>query len=289
HKMVVLYDEKTARLQEPFQGTASSHILKPDSTAEGYPHSTVNEAFTMKLAGRLGLDVPPVHLLYTPEPAYVINRFDRVFDEASQEWLRLHVVDACQLLDLARTFKYQGASIQTLASLMDRCREKAQARMGIYQWLLFNTLVGNSDSHLKNLSFLVDRGGVRLAPFYDLLSTAVYHTRAYADEHAVWPQERLTVPLAGAAFFADVTYGKLLAAGTALGLTQSTSGRVLDRMLGMLAPQADTLIAEFEAGQLHQPADSAMDHSTRSAHLRMLRSIRHIVIEDMLALVRKTK
>ena len=177
----------------------------------------------MKLAGRLGLDVPPVHLLYTPEPAYVINRFDRVFDEASQEWLRLHVVDACQLLDLARTFKYQGASIQTLASLMDRCREKAQARMGIYQWLLFNTLVGNSDSHLKNLSFLVDRGGVRLAPFYDLLSTAVYHTRAYADEHAVWPQERLTVPLAGAAFFADVTYGKLLAAGTALGLTQSTS------------------------------------------------------------------
>lgn len=120
HKMVVLYDEKTARLQEPFQGTASSHILKPDSTAEGYPHSTVNEAFTMKLAGRLGLDVPPVHLLYTPEPAYVINRFDRVFDEASQEWLRLHVVDACQLLDLARTFKYQGASIQTLASLMRR-------------------------------------------------------------------------------------------------------------------------------------------------------------------------
>jgi len=289
HKMVVLYDEKTARLQEPFQGTASSHILKPDSTAEGYPHSTVNEAFTMKLAGHLGLDVPPVHLLYTPEPAYVINRFDRVFDEASQEWLRLHVVDACQLLDLARTFKYQGASIQTLASLMDRCREKAQARMGIYQWLLFNTLVGNSDSHLKNLSFLVDRGGVRLAPFYDLLSTAVYHTRAYADEHAVWPQERLTVPLAGAAFFADVTYGKLLAAGTALGLTQSTSGRVLDRMLGMLAPQADTLIAEFEAGQLHQPADSAMDHSTRSAHLRMLRSIRHIVIEDMLALVRITQ
>ena len=78
----------------------------------------------MKLAGRLGLDVPPVHLLYTPEPAYVINRFDRVFDEASQEWLRLHVVDACQLLDLARTFKYQGASIQTLASLMDRCRER---------------------------------------------------------------------------------------------------------------------------------------------------------------------
>lgn len=289
HKMVVLYDEKTARLQEPLKGTASTHILKPDSTAEGYPHSTINEAFTMKLAGRLGLNVPQVHLLYTPEPVYVIDRFDRAFDVKAQEWLRLHVIDACQLLDLARTFKYQGASIQTLALLMDRCREKAQARMGIYQWLLFNTLVGNSDSHLKNLSFLVDRGGVRLAPFYDLLSTAVYHTRAYADEHALWPQERLTVPLAGAAFFADVTYPKLLSAGMALGLNESTSRRVLDRMLDALGLEADALIAEFEAGQLHESAGSAIDPATRSAHLRMLRSIRHIVIEDMLALVRKTQ
>lgn len=289
HKMVVLYDEEAVRLQEPLRGTASSHILKPDSTAEGYPHSTINEAFTMKLAGRLGLDVPRVHLLYTPEPAYVIHRFDRVFDDKAQEWQRLHVVDACQLLDLARTFKYRSASIQTLGSLIERCREKAQARLGIYQWVLFNTLVGNSDSHLKNLSFLLDRGGVRLAPFYDLLSTAVYHTRAYADDHAVWPQERLTVPLAGVACFADVTYGALLAAGRALGLNESTSGRVLDRMLDTLAPQADALIAEFEAGQLHQPAGSALDPATRSAHLRMLRSIRHIVIEDMLALVRKTK
>lgn len=289
HKMVVLYDEKTARLQEPLQGTASSHILKPDSTAEGYPHSVINEAFTMLLAGRLGMNVPAVHLLYTPEPVYVIRRFDRSFDATVQEWQRLHVVDACQLLDLARTFKYQSASLQTLASLIDRCREKAQARMGLYQWMLFNTLVGNSDSHLKNLSFLLDRGGVRLAPFYDLLSTAVYRTVAYADEHAVWPQERLTVPLAGAVFFADVTYDKLLAVGMALGLTEGSSRRILDRMLDALAPQADALIAEFEAGQLHQPAGSAIDHATRSAHLRVLRSIRHIVIEDMLALVRKTR
>ena len=41
-------------------------------------------------------------------------------------------------------------------------------------WALFNFLIGNADSHAKNLSFLYAAGTVRLAPFYDLLSTAVY-------------------------------------------------------------------------------------------------------------------
>jgi hypothetical protein len=42
-------------------------------------------------------------------------------------------------------------------------------------WLVFNTVGGNADAHAKNLSLLRSRDGrVRLAPFYDLLSTAVY-------------------------------------------------------------------------------------------------------------------
>lgn len=287
HKMVVLFDEETAQLHEPLKGTASSHILKPDSTADGYPHSAINETFTMMLAARLGLDVPNVHLLYTPEPAYVVDRFDRTLDASSQEWQRLHAMDACQLLDLARTFKYQGASLAALAALIERCREKAHARMGIYQWMLFNTLVGNSDSHLKNLSFLMDSAGVRLAPFYDLLSTAVYQTRVYADEQALWPQERLAIPLPGAAFFGDVTYAKLAATGVALGLNEGTARRVLDRMLDAMAPQADALIAQFEKGHIHRPVAATPDRATKGAHLRMLRSIRRIVIDDMLKLARR--
>jgi serine/threonine-protein kinase HipA len=40
---------------------------------------------------------------------------------------------------------------------------------------VFNTVVGNADGHAKNLSLLRGRDGrIRLAPFYDLLSTAVY-------------------------------------------------------------------------------------------------------------------
>jgi serine/threonine-protein kinase HipA len=41
--------------------------------------------------------------------------------------------------------------------------------------MAFNAIVGNADGHAKNLSLLrTQDGSVRLAPFYDLLSTAVY-------------------------------------------------------------------------------------------------------------------
>nr|WP_259399536.1 HipA N-terminal domain-containing protein [Pseudoalteromonas sp. SR41-4] len=65
HKMLVikLGDE----LFEGNEGTPSTHILKPDhSEPDQYWQTTCNEWFMMKLAGRLGLDVPNVELIYTP-------------------------------------------------------------------------------------------------------------------------------------------------------------------------------------------------------------------------------
>ncbi|WP_144636233.1 HipA domain-containing protein [Bordetella genomosp. 13] len=41
-------------------------------------------------------------------------------------------------------------------------------------WLFFNLYVGNHDTHAKNLSILATPGGLRLAPFYDMMSTRVY-------------------------------------------------------------------------------------------------------------------
>ncbi|MNR20747.1 Serine/threonine-protein kinase HipA [compost metagenome] len=43
------------------------------------------------------------------------------------------------------------------------------------QWVIFNLYVGNNDSHAKNLSVLQSPNGqYRLAPFYDLMCTAMY-------------------------------------------------------------------------------------------------------------------
>ena len=44
----------------------------------------------------------------------------------------------------------------------------------LLNWLFFNLLIGNNDSHAKNISILETTEGYRLAPFYDLMCTKVY-------------------------------------------------------------------------------------------------------------------
>jgi serine/threonine-protein kinase HipA len=47
-------------------------------------------------------------------------------------------------------------------------------RLAAAQAALFHFLIGNADAHAKNISLLYVRDGVRLAPLYDVVSTAVY-------------------------------------------------------------------------------------------------------------------
>jgi serine/threonine-protein kinase HipA len=285
HKMVVLFDPRTGALREPLKASASSHILKPNAQSEQYPHSVINETFTMRLAARLGLNVPPVHRLYVPEPVYIVERFDRTWSASTQSWQRRHALDACQMLDQPPVFKYRNATLDTLGRLIALCRSKAAARMAIFRWVLFNTLVGNSDSHLKNISFLISAEGVQVAPFYDLLCTAVYHTRMYAGDAAIWPGEPLAIPLAGASVFADVTREKLVQTGAALGLPVAAATREVAKMVQALPGEADALITELEREFAEVAARSAEPEAlraTQGAEAHLLRGVRSIVMAEML-------
>ncbi|MGI9211452.1 MAG: HipA domain-containing protein, partial [Methylococcaceae bacterium] len=165
HKLAVVFQD--GQLFEPAGATPSTHILKPDHPDNtDYPHSVINEWFVMRLAKRLKLEVPEVHRRYVPAPVYIIDRFDRIRNEDG--WQRRHVIDACQLLGLDRSFKYNEGSVGNLAVLANACRSPAVARTRLFSWLVFNILVGNTDAHLKNLSFMVSHDGIQLAPHYDL-------------------------------------------------------------------------------------------------------------------------
>jgi len=281
HKMLVVL--KDGALFEPLPGTPSTHILKPRHRSADYPASVINEYFTMRLAAAVGLDVPPVRRLYAPSPVYIVDRFDRTPD-AIGEPPRRHIIDTCQLLNKARTFKYTAARLQTLADAVALCRARASTRLRLYRWLVFNLLAGNGDNHLKNISFTVDAQGINLAPFYDLLCTAVYETTAVADERATWPATALAMPLEGAATFAQVTRSAVIAAGRSLGLAEATARRELDRLLDTVPAGADRLIAEIEAG-MPQDIAASPDPAAAQAHaageLRLLRAIRHVVIGPM--------
>ncbi|WP_428313256.1 HipA domain-containing protein [Hydrocarboniphaga sp.] len=283
HKLLVIYED--GALFEPVGGTPSTHLLKPNHPDAGYPASVLNEYFTMRLADRMRLRVPAVHRLRVPQPVYLIDRFDRVPDDGGRLFKRLHTVDACQLLNKSRAFKYTEASVETLNELIERCRSKASARQEIFRWLAFNVLIGNGDNHLKNLSFLVHPDGVELAPAYDLLSTAVYDTRAIADTEAKWPATHLALPLPGAATFGAVRRSHLVDAGRALNLPPRAIDRELDRMSAGLLAAADQLIAEIESeteAEVAQCPNPSAASEFVPNEMRLLSCIRGIVIQDML-------
>jgi serine/threonine-protein kinase HipA len=283
HKLPVVFDH--GQLFEPLPATPSTHILKPNHVlADHYPSSVMNEYFIMRLAKEVGLDVPEVHRMYVPQPVYIVERFDRIRGASLDDVQRLHVIDTCQLLNKSPAFKYTGANLDTLVRAAELCRERALARQYLYRWLVFNVLVGNSDNHLKNISFRVDASGIHLAPAYDLLSTAVYETRAMANENSTWPETSMTIPLGEATTFANVTRAHAIGAGRALGLAEATAARLLADLARAVPRAAERLIAEIQAG-LNEAVSGSPDVDAAKAHaegeMRMLRAIHKLVLSEM--------
>ncbi|SAL11999.1 HipA domain-containing protein [Caballeronia choica] len=277
HKLAVVL--RGDALYEPAGPAPSTHILKPNhQDTDDYPHSVINEWFVMKLAAKVRLDVPAVHRRYVPSPVYLVDRFDR--EERLGSWRRLHSIDACQLLDLARTFKYEQGSVEQLASIAARCRNQASARTRLFSWLVFNVLVGNSDAHLKNLSFLVSHDGIQLAPFYDLLSVAAYGTPSY--QKGDWPgRAAFAWDVLDARHYADFDRALMLRAADVLGIARKTAERLLDTFAGTIAKAAADLYAQVEAENAALLAANPALAATLGGELTCLRVIRHTIIAEM--------
>jgi len=276
HKLAVVLQD--GLLFEPAGATPSTHILKPDHPDKDYAHSAINEWFVMRLAKRLGLEVPDVHRRYVPSPVYLVDRFDRI--ASAQGWKRRHVIDACQLLGLDRSYKYSQGSMQNLAAQANACRSPAVARIRLFGWLVFNMLVGNSDAHLKNLSFLVSNEGVQLAPFYDLLSVATYDTPAF--DKSGWPAKtRLAWPILGERYFSNLRRSLLLEAGAILNLAKGTAERLLENLRGRAMVEAQALYAEIEAENAQLVSMRPELRATMAGESRCLRAMVHIVIKEM--------
>lgn len=161
----------------PLGNAPSSHILKPNiGNLKTVWASALNETLVMKLAHAIGIGAAEAE--YQPlVKACLIKRYDRVTDK-NGTLTRLHQLDLCQLDGKPSVVKYESDGGPSLA----RCRYLLQANNApamdfkrLLQWVFFNLFTGNNDSHAKNLSiYYHPQQGVRLAPFYDLLSTTLY-------------------------------------------------------------------------------------------------------------------
>ena len=154
----------------------TTHILKPQP--ERFPGLVANELFCMRLAEAVGLNVAEVRRAETISglPYLIVSRYDR--DLTQDPIRRLHQEDFCQALGKLYVEKYQhegGPGVREAIGLIDEVSTApGRDRQQIWLALAFNVLIGNCDAHGKNYSLLYDSPAPSLAPFYDLLSTAVY-------------------------------------------------------------------------------------------------------------------
>ncbi len=144
------------------------------------PHvheSVANEAFCMSLAAHIDLDVAAAYPRVADAHEYLlVHRYDRGPELPDG---RIHQEDFCQALGLVPAVKYEregGPTVADCAELIRRnCSAPARDITAFLDALLLNFVIANHDGHSKNYSLLLDGpGAVRLAPLYDLISTAVY-------------------------------------------------------------------------------------------------------------------
>ena len=229
---------------EPVGSEASTHLLKPDHPhAEHWWHTAFNEYLCMRLAVAAGLAVPEVAFYRVPQPVYLVQRFDRDIGDDGKV-TRLPVIDACQLLGLDRQFKYTQATPDTLCQLADRCARPAATRQALLRWSIFNLLIGNSDAHLKNLSFLTGPQGIRLAPFYDLLSTAVYH-KGEPFDRPDWSNDSVSLPFGSLRTFGDLERRHLGELARATRLSPAAAERDADRMIEWIRDALPSIEADW--------------------------------------------
>jgi len=164
----------------PATGTGGSWIVKlPSSRYEGVPE---NEYSMMELARQIGMDVPETQLLNINDinnipagigqfgdSAFAIKRFDR-----GEDGKTVHIEDFAQVFGVYPHDKYKKASMRNIAKVIGLEGQEEDIAEFVRR-LVFNTLIGNADMHLKNWSLIYNRKQVpSIAPAYDFLSTIAY-------------------------------------------------------------------------------------------------------------------
>lgn len=170
---------KAGGLTIPAEGVGGSWIVKlPSQQFAGVPE---NEFSMMTIASKMGMDVPEIRLLELGEignipegigelrgQALAIKRFDRTENGP------VHIEDFAQVFGVFPDDKYKKRSYRSIAEVL--AIETTEADVAEYfRRLVFTTLIGNADMHLKNWSLIYPDGRTpMLAPAYDLLSTIPY-------------------------------------------------------------------------------------------------------------------
>lgn len=174
---LVVTRARNGRFGQPLGGAPSTHIIKP--SIAGWTDMAANEAFCLRVAQCCGLSTAASATAEIGTTiCLVVERFDRTLTD-DMRIVRVHQEDFCQALGILPGSKYEfegGPSVAQIIALLRAISAAPAADVNAFLRAVgINYLVGNSDAHGKNFALLYHPGvGPRLAPLYDVVSTAVY-------------------------------------------------------------------------------------------------------------------
>ena len=178
-KLSAIVDEEGG-VTVPAQGVGGDWIVKFPGRSLG--DVVLNEFAMMALASRIGIPIPETRLVpvneianllpgldYGDGEALLSRRFDRPKDGG-----KVHMEDFAQALGQFPYQKYERYSYANIASVL-AARTGREAALDFTRRVVFSSLIGNGDLHLKNVSLLYENPSKpTLSPAYDLLCTRAH-------------------------------------------------------------------------------------------------------------------
>jgi len=135
-----------------------------------FPLLTVNEYVCMEAARACGL-APSQCWLSDDLRTFITERFDEVNGK------RLGIEDFTVLMGKQGDEKYQSSYEMLMKATYIFTKSDMQLKR-MYQYIVFNCLIGNGDAHLKNFSVQYEESKkeIILTPPYDITHTPIYDT-----------------------------------------------------------------------------------------------------------------
>lgn len=213
------------RVTFPAFGLGGDHIAKTSSAK--VPILVEAEHVGMQLSRLLGIDVAVTQLVpkgqvdgvpgqYLEHGDHVLlsRRFDRIGTS------RVHIEDFGQVAKTLGDQKYFFGTYETCMNFIARfsAARDDDLRQG-FRRMVNDVLVGNSDAHLKNWSFVHAAEGPRLSPAYDIVPAGA------------WGATELALPLAGHKAMDNVNIGRLLRIGRYFGWSDAAVRNLVSEMV----------------------------------------------------------